>query len=101
MFVVMLVVMLYGYVQPFKSTLSNVVETVLAVDTLILLILSNTSQLRDSGSSLSLFTTSINGCTQTESHGITDLVALMTVFYYFPLLVLLVAVAVIPVSWCW
>ena len=92
---------LYGYIQPFKDKIANIMEVFLAVDTLILLMFSSSPKFIDTGSSMPLHKVDIEGCTQTESHGVTYLVVLMTPFYYTPLATLLIAVAVWIISWCW
>ena len=101
LFLVMVYFALYGYIQPFKDRIANIVEVFLAVDTIILLMFSNTPHLQDSGPPILLYKEDIDGCTQTESHGVTALVVLMTPFYYTPLATLLIAVAVWIISWCW
>lgn len=95
----MVYIMLYGYTKPYKHQAANILEVVLAVDTLILLMPSNTSQIRDSLSGLSFY--SIDDCMQTETQGVTGLVAAMAVFYYTPLVILLLAITGVPVNWLW
>lgn len=96
-FVTIIILTIYGYVQPYKHTLSNVMEVVLAVDVLIMLLIKNTNQIHDQllglppqpASVLAINSTSV--CTDDDNIvGVSPLVILLTPFYYFPLAVTLV-----------
>eukprot|EP00731_Ephydatia_muelleri_P010299 Em0005g885a len=84
---------IYGYIQPYKHMLSNVLEVVLAVDVLVMLMMKNTDHIRDSliGIPPQLVSTtndSANACVDAENiSALSPLVILLTPFYYLPLVI--------------
>ena len=85
-FLIIIILFAYGYVQPYKSMISNVLEVVLAVDILILLGLKNSNQIPNTILSQQLNDTMSANCTDTiDITGISPLVAALTPFYYIPL----------------
>lgn len=92
-FLIIIILFLYGYVQPYKSMISNVLEIVLAIDVLIMLALKNSNQIPAAILSQQPNDTvsAINNCTDINNvTGISPLVAALTPFYYIPMCVTLV-----------
>ena len=87
---------IYGYIQPYKDMISNVLEVVLAVDVLVMLMMKNTDLIRDSliGIRPHLVNTTTTCIEGGNVQGISPLVILLTPFYYLPL-VITVAVGVV------
>ena len=88
----MITAAVYGHTQPFKQFAVNVLETVLSINTIILLLLKNTETIRDNLSSLSLVPhneTIPHNKThfQDELKGTTDFSWLLLPVYYLPLVI--------------
>ena len=83
--------------QPYKLAISNILEIVVAVDVLILLLLKNTNQIRDTLEVIPAQPTQYENanaslkCTDNDNiEGLSQLVKVLTVLYYLPLLILVV-----------
>lgn len=91
----MITAAVYGHVQPFKQLAVNVLETVLTINTIILLLLKNTETIRDNLSSLSLGKKLPHNKTiphneahfQDELKDVTDFSWLLLPVYYLPLFI--------------
>ena len=80
----------YGYVQPYKTRLTNIIETVVDVNFLLLLSLNATSFFRDDYLTFpyaSLSQSADDSCSDSV-RGIAIVSWILTPFYYLPLLVL-------------
>jgi hypothetical protein len=86
-FVLMITAAVYSYVQPFKQLAVNVLETVLSINTIILLLLRNTSTIRDDLSSLGRQLSLNETLCQDEVKGVTDFSWLLLPVYYLPLVI--------------
>ena len=83
----MITAAVYSYVQPFKQLAVNVLETVLSINTIILLLLRNTSTIRDDLSSLGRQLSLNETLCQDEVKGVTDFSWLLLPVYYLPLII--------------
>ena len=90
---IFLLIVVYGYFQPFQVTAVNIIEVALSVDTVILLLLRRTKTIEDVlGMSSGVQTQSIarndsdTDCVD-EVGSITDYTWLLFPFYYLPLLI--------------
>jgi len=86
-----------GFLQPYKSVHCNTLEAFLPLDVLVLLLLRNTEQITDQLQvPAEQFSNGTIGtaCTCTEVEGITGFSWLLFPFYYFPLVVSLIATTI-------
>ena len=93
----------FGILQPYKQKIPVIIEMVIAVDIIVLLLLRNTKQIQDDLQTLRIHNEtagSEDGCSS-EIEGITRLTVLLLPFFYFPLAMLLVCIAIslIVISW--
>ena len=97
-FLLMVLIAVYGYFQPFQVTAVNVLEVALSVDTVILLLLRRTETIEDVLGISSVVQTQSRNDSDTdcvdEVEGITDFTWLLFPFYYLPLLISCAAVVV-------
>lgn len=77
---------LYGFVQPFKHLAVNILETVLSINTLILLLLRNTDIIEEDLGSLSQQPEHTSTC-QDKVEGLTAFTLLLLPLYYLPLII--------------
>ena len=77
----------YGHTQPFKQLAVNVLETVLSINTIILLLLRNTHTIRDSFDSLGDQKLYNETLCQDEVKGVTAFSWLLLPVYYLPLVI--------------
>ena len=84
--VLVVIIAVYGYVQPYKSRVANVLELVVQVNFLIFMLLEATTFVRESLFKFSVHVSSNNATPQ----GISFLSWLLLPFYYFPLVLLIV-----------
>ena len=80
----MITAAVYGHTQPFKQFAVNVLETVLSINTIILLLLRNTRTIRDILGSPESFDTT--AC-EDNVKGVTDFSWLLLPAYYLPLVI--------------
>ena len=91
-FVLMISTTLYLFVQPYRSRVANILESLLSLVTLILLFIASNEAINEflltvESTQLQSSVTSLETC-PTPVLGVTKLTVLMTPFYYFPLLIL-------------
>ena len=92
----MITAAVYGYLQPFKETGVNIIETGLSINTLILLLLRNTDKVEESLGTLEEQSDfDENSSCQDSVDGVTDFVWLLLPLYYLPL----VAFGTVGVIW--
>jgi len=102
-FIISVIMTVFGFLQPYKSMCCNILEALLSLDVLVLLLLRNTEQITDQLQVPAEKTS--NGTTGrvcTEVEGITGFSWLLFPFYYFPLAVFLIATTiwiVVHVRW--
>lgn len=105
-FILMITMAVYGYVQPFRQLAVNILEVILSINTIVLLLLENTETIRDDlDSTLNLAADGLqgSGC-QDEVDGVTDFSWLLMVFYYLPLIISCCAGGVwlaVKIRYCW
>lgn len=89
----MIILALYGFVQPFRSRAANILEVVFSVDVLILLLLRETTTIEDEvGTSSIIDSVEISSGSsgdecKDEIKSITDFAWLLFPFYYFSILI--------------
>ena len=84
----MVTVSVYGYVQPFKQLAVNILETVLATNTLILLLLRHTKIISDELGSLgNQPLVNETGSCRDGVEGVTGISWLLLPVYYMPLII--------------
>lgn len=83
----MIMAVLYSYIQPFEELHVNVVETVLSINTLILLLLRNTEDIRENLGTLNKQSSQNGTVCQDEVNGVTDFSWLLMPVYYLPLII--------------
>ena len=94
-FIISVIITVFGFLQPYKSVRYNILEAFLSLDVLVLLLLRNTEQITDqlqvpAGQS----SNGTTGRVCTEVEGITGFSWLLFPFYYFPLAVFLIATTI-------
>ena len=97
-FIMCIILVIYGLIQPYKSNLINVLELIIQVNFIILLALESTSFLRDTfppppqmQANTQLNTTAAgDGTCKDAPIGISDLSKILLPFYYLPLLLLII-----------
>ena len=103
-FVLMISTAVYLFVQPYSSLFANVLETLLSLDILIILIIASneavTEFLLTVGSQLQSSVSELQTC-PSPVIGVTKLTALMTPFYYLPLLILFCGVLISAFYYLW
>ena len=77
---------LYGFVQPFQHLAVNILETVLSINTLILLFLRNIDTIEEDLGSLSQQPEHASTC-QDKVEGLTAFTLLLLPLYYLPLMI--------------
>ena len=76
----------YGYIQPFKHLAVNIIETVLSINTLVLLLLRNTGTIEENLGTLGDQSNDDRGRVCRDSvEGVTGFVWLLVPVYYLPL----------------
>ena len=101
MFIMCIILVIYGLIQPYKSNLTNVLELIIQVNFIILLALESTSFLRDTFNTFpplpqmqanaQLNTTAAGDSPCKDAPiGISDLSKILLPFYYLPLLLLII-----------
>ena len=91
--VLCIILVVYGYIQPYKSLTANIVEIVIQMIFILLLALESTSFLRDA---YNIFPPSevqtVNGTDvcKDDLSGVSLLTAILLPFYYLPLLLLII-----------
>lgn len=94
-FILIILTGLVGFLQPYKRLFSNLLDVVLSVITLTMLLLRNTDTVLEELQKVR--SSSFNETKEEEcrsSDGLTDMVALLSVLYYIPLVVFLTAAGV-------
>ena len=88
-FILMVTLAVYGYVQPFEQLAVNILEVILSINTIVLLLLENTETISDDlDSALNQTADNVQGSRcQDEVDGVTDFSWLLMVFYYLPLII--------------
>lgn len=86
-FVLMIAIVMYGYAQPYKHAGVNVLEILLSVNTLILLLLVNTTTFQEELSIIGPLPDNgeISSCRESLG-GVTDFAWLLLPVYYLPLI---------------
>ncbi len=84
-----MIVAVFGYLQPYKHLLTNILEILLCVIVLTMLLLRNTQTLIEE---FQVFRRQDGGNDDCEDQfdGVTDLAIFLAVFYYAPLVVFIV-----------
>jgi len=95
-FILSVIIAVFGFLQPYKNLYNNVLEVLLSLDVLTLLLVRNTEQFSDElqmlpQQSLNLTT---EGTCRNAVEGITAFSWLLFPFYYFPLVVFLIIVVI-------
>ena len=85
-FMLMISSSVYGFVQPFQHLAVNILETVLSINTLILLLLRNTDIIEEDLGSLSQQPEHAETC-QDKVEGLTAFTLLLLPLYYLPLMI--------------
>ncbi len=80
----------FGLLQPYKHMLTNMLEIVLSVIVLTMLLLRNTGTVIDELQMVSVQNSTSGEEGHDKLEDVTDMTALLSVFYYFPLAVFLV-----------
>ena len=94
-FIISVIMTVFGFLQPYKSVYCNILEALLSLDVLVLLLLRNTEQITDQlqvPTELSSNGTAGRECVEEE--GITGFSWLLFPLYYFPLVVFLIATTI-------
>ena len=93
----------YGYVQPYRSRLANLLEIAVNINFLLLLLINATSFFHDDmfifSSADMVFNNTSSGCTGSIA-GVAHVSWLLTPFYYFPLLGAIATSAVLIFRYC-
>lgn len=76
---------IYGYVQPYKSKLSNITEAAVNINFLVLLILNATAFFHDDYLTFPPLVQSANDTCSDSVHGIATVSWILMPFYYLPL----------------
>ncbi len=97
-FTLMVLIAILSYLQPYDGLYSNLLEVTLSVTTLTMLLLRNTETVLDELQIVHSSNSSTSRECENTTEGVTSMTALLSVFYYFPLLVLLIAAAVWAVA---
>ena len=105
-FVIMVLMTIYLFIQPYKSVLANILETVLSLSTLILLFIVSdvaiTERLLQISSSKQLH----SSVTQSKSchdqvRGVTNLTILLSLLYYLPFIILTTGIMLATLNHIW
>ncbi len=101
-FILIITTTFYLFVQPYKSKVANILEALLSLDTIILFFLASNTAVSEAltlegSTQLKGVTFQENSCPNPVS-GVTELTELLAIFYYLPLLVLFIGLAVSTVS---
>ena len=104
-FVLMISTTLYLFIQPYSSQVANVLETLLSLDVLILLFFASNEAIPEflltvGSTQLQSSVTELQTC-PSPIIGVTKLTALMTPFYYIPLVFLLCGFLIFAVYYLW
>jgi len=95
--VLAIVITVYGFAQPYRSLIANILEMGVQVNFLLLLLIESTSSIRDSYLTFPALTQSNTEfdpkCVDSPT-GIAPLTWILMPFYYLPLLVFVVAAGV-------
>ena len=97
--VLVVLIALYGYAQPYRSTLANILELIFQTNFLILILLEGTSLIRDS-----LFTFPVTdniSSTRDYESGTSPLTWLLLPFYYLPVVVFVLVCTAYGVHYLW
>ncbi len=86
-FILMVFVAAFGYLQPYKHLLTNILEIVLSINVLTMLLLRNTKTLTEGYQALEEQDGQSDDECNDQFDGVTDLAILLGTFYYFPLVV--------------
>ena len=92
-FLLMVMISLYGFMQPFRIKLINILEVVIAIDTIILLLLRRTQTVTDVLGRITVADSSVNGtssvddCSDYAAESVTGVTWLLLPFYYLPLVI--------------
>ncbi len=92
-FILMVFVAAFGYLQPYKHLLTNILEIVLCINVLTMLLLRNTKTLTEGFQALEEQDGQSDDECNDQFDDVTDLAILLGTFYYFPLVVFLVVTA--------
>ena len=93
----MMTLALYGFVQPYKEKVANMLEVIFSIDTIVLLLLQETSTINDAIGILSISYSTLNSSSDdciSEFSSITPFTWLLFPFYYMSLLITSVTLAV-------
>lgn len=80
----------YGYVQPYKSGLTNMIEVAVNINFLVLLILNTTAFFSDEYLTFPFLSPSANDTCSDSVHSMATVSWILMPFYYLPLVVLCV-----------
>ncbi len=86
-FILMVFVAAFGYLQPYKHLFTNILEIVLCINVLTMLLLRNTRTLTEEFQGLEEQDGQSDDECNDKFDGVTDLAILLGTFYYFPLVV--------------
>ena len=92
-FIILVIITVFGYLQPYENMYCNVLEFVLSLDILVLLLMRNTEQISDELQVLPQQTSNMTtvGTCRRPVEGITGFSWLLFPLYYFPPVVFLIA----------
>ena len=92
-FILLVMITVFGFLQPYESMHCNILESLLSLDILVLLLMRNTEQLSDELQVLPQQTSNVTtvGTCKRPVEGITGFSWLLFPLYYFPLVVFLIA----------
>ena len=92
-FILLVIITVFGYLQPYENMYCNVLESLLSLNILVLLLMRNTEQISDELQVLSQQTSNMTtvGTCRRPVEGITGFSWLLFPLYYFPLVVFLIA----------
>lgn len=83
----MITAALYSYIQPFEQLHVNILETILSINTLILLLLRNTEDISDTLGTIERQLPQNEMDCQDDIRGVTDFSWLLLPVYYLPLII--------------
>ena len=105
-FVIMIFATIYLFIQPYKSLLTNILEAVQSVSTLILLFVASNAAIKEGPLQMASSTQLESSITEDENcpnpvRGVTRLSILLASLYYLPLLILISVTATIVITTVW
>ena len=92
MFILSVIIVVFGFLQPYKNMYNNVLESLLSLDVFILLLLRNTGQISDGLQILPLSNFTANECTVID--GVTGFTGMLLPFYYASVVAFIVVIVI-------